>query len=311
MMTTKDVWWVDTDPGVDDAWALLMMMASAQARVVGISVVGGNVGLEHTLANALRVVERSPYPIPVYSGAARPLIGGLPDAGFVHGNDGFGDSNLPAAPIQVEALPAALALIEASRQFAGKLNVLALGPLTNLALACALDPDLPSRCARFVVMGGAVGAFGNTRVPSAEFNIGFDPEAAAMVSTRWPGMELVDWELTMAVAPMAAEVDRWLGQSTPTARWMHSITRSTASFIHGNGYQNWTWADPLAALVALNPAAVSQWTHAPIEIALATGPTRGQTVVDWHGLGKFSGPPVKIARQADAKLFHAAMQEVL
>ena len=103
-------WWIDTDPGVDDAWALLMMLASAADRVVGVSVVGGNVGLNHTLANACRVIDRSPYAVLVHVGAAQPLIGGLPDAGFVHGGDGFGNSQLPIARTQPEALPAALQL---------------------------------------------------------------------------------------------------------------------------------------------------------------------------------------------------------
>lgn len=304
-------WWIDTDPGVDDAWALLMMLASAADRVVGVSVVGGNVGLNHTLANACRVIDRSPYAVPVHVGAAQPLIGGLPDAGFVHGGDGFGNSQLPIARTQPEALPAALALIEASKRHAGTLNVLALGPLTNLALACALDPELPSRCRRTVVMGGAIGASGNTRVPSAEFNIAFDPEAAAIVFARWQAIELVDWELTVAAAPLASAVDAWLDGVGANARWLHQITRSTAAFVHGHGYTHWAWADPLAALIALQPQTVLEWSEAPLQIALALGPTRGQTVIDWRGLGAFAGPAVKIARRVEISAFHARMRSVL
>ena len=89
-------WWVDTDPGVDDAWALLMMMGCDHIKVPGISVVGGNVGLTHTLANALRVVDRAPYAVPVYSGAARPLIGGLQSGCLRH--EDTGASGFAAAP---------------------------------------------------------------------------------------------------------------------------------------------------------------------------------------------------------------------
>ena len=304
-------WWVDTDPGVDDAWALLMLLHSDAVRVEGISVVGGNVGLAHTLRNACRIVDRSTYPVPVHAGAAQPLIGGLPDAGFVHGDDGFGNADLPPASTVPQSVPAVQALIEASHRFAGELNLLALGPLTNLALAIALDPTLPSRCQRLVVMGGAIGAFGNTIVPSAEFNIAFDPEAAAIVFARWPGIELVDWELTMAVAPLASEVDEWLARPRDTARWLHGITRPTAQFMVSNQFERWTWADPLAAWVALQPQAVLQWSQAPIEVALAQGPTRGQTVIDWHGMGGFRGPKVSMARRVDPAGFHAAMQSVL
>ena len=107
-------WWVDTDPGVDDAWALLMLLRSDAVRIEGISVVGGNVGLQHTLRNACRIVDRAPYPVPVHAGAAQPLIGGLPDAGFVHGDDGFGDADLPPAATTPQSMPAVHALIEAS-----------------------------------------------------------------------------------------------------------------------------------------------------------------------------------------------------
>lgn len=304
-------WWVDTDPGVDDAWALLMLLRSDAVRIEGISVVGGNVGLAHTLRNTCRIVDRSPYPVPVHAGAAQPLIGGLPDAGFVHGADGFGNADLPPAVTAPQPVPAVQALIEASHRFSGELNLLALGPLTNLALAIALDPTLPSRCKRIVVMGGAIGAFGNTMVPSAEFNIAFDPEAAAIVFRRWQAIELVDWELTMAVAPLTAEVDEWLQRPLDNARWLRRITRPTAEFMASNRFERWTWADPLAAWVALQPDAVLEWSKAPIEVSLAQGPTRGQTVIDWHGMGGFRGPPVRMARRIDAAGFQAAMQTVL
>lgn len=304
-------WWIDTDPGVDDAWAILMMLGARDVQVRGIGVVGGNVGIEHTLENACRIVDLAGVDLPVYPGAASPLIGGLPDAGFVHGSDGLGNANLPLARTRPQSLSAAQALIDASLRAPGELNVLALGPLTNLALACMLDPGLPARCARLVVMGGAVGAYGNTRVPSAEFNIAFDPEAAHMVFARWPGMELVDWELTMRSAPASRAVDGWLQSTHPHGRWLHAVTRKTAEFVHGNGFEHWAWADPLAAFIALAPDAVTAWTQAPVEVALAVGPTRGQTVVDWHGLGEFRGPRVAIAKSVDVERFHAAMCAVL
>lgn len=309
-MSNQENWWVDTDPGVDDAWAILMMLGAPHVRVVGMSVVGGNVGIEHTLTNTCRIVDRSPYPVPVYAGSARPLIGGLPDAGFVHGGDGMGEASLPEPRTAPEPEIGAIALIEAANANPG-LNVLALGPLTNLALALMLDPDLPQRCGRLVVMGGAIGARGNTRVPSAEFNIAFDPEAAAIVFERWPNMELLDWELTLETAPTLQEVEDWLSLGTDSAAWMRSITRSTADFVRSLGVESWAWADPLAAFAAIDPKGVSEWSEAPVEIALATGPTRGQTVIDWHGIGGFAGPKVKIARKVDRERFHLAMRAVL
>ena len=310
-MTDKARWWIDTDPGVDDAWAILMMFGAPQVRVEGISVVGGNVGIEHTLTNTCRIVDRAPYALPVFAGAARPLIGGLPDAGFVHGSDGMGEASLSAPKTTAQPGFAANALIEASKRDPGNLNVLALGPLTNLAVALMLDPDLPQRCGRLVIMGGAIGARGNTRVPSAEFNIAFDPEAAAIVFERWPGIELLDWELTLEIAPSLQEVEDWLSLPSECAAWMHSITRSTADFVRSLGVEGWAWADPLAAFAAIDPKGVTEWSEAPVEIALATGPTRGQTVIDWHGIGGFAGPKVRIARKVDKDRFHLAMRAVL
>lgn len=304
-------WWIDTDPGVDDAWAIRMMLAAPRIRVLGLGVVGGNVGLVHTLANACQLADRAPYPLSVHAGAATPLIGGLPDASFVHGKDGFGDANLPPARTVATVQAAALALIDAARRHPGELCVLALGPLTNLALALMLEPDLPRLCRRLVIMGGALGARGNTANPSAEFNFAFDPEAAAMVFTRWPGLELLDWELAVAMAPRAAEVDEWLAGAGEGARFLHRISRATARFVHSRGMERWAWADPLAAWAALATDQGFAWREVRVAIALAQGPTRGQSVVDWNGLGGFSQPPIRIASAGDPECFHAAMRAVL
>lgn len=309
-MEPDSVWWIDTDPGVDDAWAILMMLA-APVRVLGLGVVGGNVGIEHTLANACQLADRAPYPLPVYPGCARPIIGGLPDAGHVHGSDGFGDARLPAARSPVQASHAVQALLDASYRHAGALNVLALGPLTNLALALRLDPALPQRCSRLVVMGGAIDGRGNTRAPSAEFNFAYDPEAAAIVLQEWPDVELVDWSLACALAPETAAVEIWLDGPGEHAAWLRSISRQTSAFVRSRQAQHWAWADPLAALVALRPECVSLWTRAPVQIALAPGCTRGSLVIDWHGLGGFTGPQQRLARAIDGVAFHAALRAVL
>jgi inosine-uridine nucleoside N-ribohydrolase len=105
---------------------------------------------------------------------------------------------------------AALAISRLSREFAGQLTVVALGPLTNLALALRLDPELPRRVARLVIMGGAVNGRGNTHLVPAEFNIGFDPEAAHVVFSNWPTFDLVDWEATMHHGLAYDDLEQWL-----------------------------------------------------------------------------------------------------
>ena len=148
---------IDTDPGVDDALAILM--AYAHADIAGLSIAAGNVGLAHTVRNARTLVDLVGAATPVFAGCAAPLVRAADeDAAFVHGQDGFGDIGFaePAAALADE--PAALALLRLTRERPGELTLVALGPLTNLALALRLDPGLPERVARLVVMGGAVTA---------------------------------------------------------------------------------------------------------------------------------------------------------
>ena len=166
---------IDTDPGVDDALALLMAFNDPRFDVVGLTIAAGNVGLDHTVANALKLCEVCGMDAPVFAGADAPLVFPARDAAYVHGRDGFGDTGYAKAARAAEAEHAALAILRLSHEHAGKLLLVALGPLTNLALALKLDPTLPSRVARCVVMGAAVTAHGNI-TPAAEFNIAFDPE---------------------------------------------------------------------------------------------------------------------------------------
>lgn len=145
---------IDTDPGVDDALAILMALADPAHDVVGLTVAAGNVGLQHTVANALKLCEvAGRADVPVYPGAATPLLHPAPHAAFVHGEDGFGDIGHDPAVRAAETEHAALAILRLSHEHAGRLLLVALGPLTNVALALRLDPTLPGRINRLVVMG--------------------------------------------------------------------------------------------------------------------------------------------------------------
>jgi purine nucleosidase len=263
---------IDTDPGVDDALAILMCFAADQAvadvgasaesvRVQALTVCGGNVGLQHTLRNALRLAQFAPYPVPVYAGADRALLARTPDAAFVHGNDGLGDVEWASAPSQQpEPLHAALALLEYARRYAGVLEVLMLGPLTNLALALALEPELPHLLGRVTVMGGALDQVGNITA-FAEFNIAVDPDAAAIVFERIPDLCMVDWGQSVRLAPSIAQTEAWLDGTSAAATLMRQTSRRTLAFkrsLAAAGQDDaqlpWAWADPLAAHVALQPA---------------------------------------------------------
>ncbi|MBS0584108.1 MAG: nucleoside hydrolase [Proteobacteria bacterium] len=271
---------IDTDPGVDDAMAILM--AHERAHVVGLSVAAGNVGLNHTLANALKLIEVIGAETPVYAGCATPLVHAAEDAADVHGSDGFGDTGYAASARAAESEHAALAILRASHAHAGRLVLVALAPLTNLALALKLDPDLPLRVARLVVMGGAVSGRGNYGTVPAEFNVGFDPEAAHVVFSQWPQFTLVDWEATMRHGLDFDRFEAMLAKGDARAKFYASITEKTRAWSKERGRPKLLIADALAMAVALEPDIVTHSEEHHVAVELDGRLTRGATVVDWQ-----------------------------
>lgn len=270
---------IDTDPGVDDA--LAMLMAHQHARVVGLSIAAGNVGLQHTVANALKLVETIGADTPVFAGCATALVQAPHSARFVHGADGFGDAGYLAAARKAAVEHAALAILRLSHEYVGRLIVVALAPLTNLALALKLDPNLPQRVLRLVVMGGAVTGRGNAQRVRAEFNVGFDPEAAHIVFSTWPRFTLIDWEAALRHAVAYERIETWLRADDPRARLYAAISRKTRVWSRARGRPRFALADPLAMAVALEPAIVTHAQQRHIAVELDGALARGATVVDW------------------------------
>jgi len=270
---------IDTDPGVDDALAILM--AHRHADVLGLSVAAGNVGLHHTVANALKLVDTIGAATPVFAGCATPLVRAAEDAAFVHGLDGFGDTAYVPSARRAEREHAAQAILRLSHEHAGRLVFVAMAPLTNLALALRLDPGLPQRVARLVIMGGAVTGRGNTSA-SAEFNVGFDPEAAHIVFSAWPRIELIDWELVTRHGIAFDVVERWLAADNPRAQFFAAISRKTRAWTRTRGRPKLLVADALAIAVALQPDLVTRAEDHHIAIEFDGRLTRGATVVDWE-----------------------------
>jgi len=301
---------IDTDPGVDDALALMMAFAAPTHEVVGLGVTAGNVGLRHTVRNALKLCELARREdIPVFPGCDRPLLHPAPDAANVHGSDGFGDIDLPEPHHDAEPEHAALALLRLSHQYAGRLQVVALGPLGNLALALRLDPTLPRRIARLVVMGGAVTGHGNITA-SAEFNFYFDPEAAQIVLQAFPLLDLVDWEATLAHGIAHAKIERWLASGDIHARFFAAISRQTRAWAKHRDGEMWHVADALAMAFALEPDAALEVQSRPLEMALAQGPARGMSVVDWNRQSR-RADHVRILRRFDQHRFERLVQQAL
>jgi purine nucleosidase len=300
---------IDTDPGVDDALAILMALRDPAADVIALTIAAGNVGLAHTVRNALKLCDVADVQIPVFAGCATPLVHAAEDAAYVHGLDGFGDVGYSDPTGRAQDEHAALAMLRLSREHAGELTFVMLGPLTNLALALRLDPTLPQRVPRLVIMGGAVTGRGNTRIP-VEFNIGFDPEAAQVVFSAWPQFELVDWEAVLRHGLPHQEFDRWLARGDAWGRFYDGISAKTRAWSEGRRGSDWHSADGLAMAVVLEPQHVTQWQARPVAIETGGALSRGATVVDWD---RRSGAPdnARIALGFDRARFEAMIRRAL
>lgn len=301
---------IDTDPGVDDALALLMAFNDPRHDVVGLTIAAGNVGLEHTVRNALKLCEVAGRDdIPVFAGCAQPLLHPARDAAYVHGRDGFGDTGYAPSARPAETEHAAQAIVRLSQAHAGKLLLVALGPLTNLALALKLDPGLPQRIARLVVMGGAVTGHGNI-TPVAEFNIAFDPEAARIVFEAFPRFDLSDWEATLRHGLPQTEVETWVSAGSHRARFYGDISRRTRAWSAERRGDHWHSADGLAMAWALQPDGANAVVERPVGVELEGTLARGATVVDWE---RQEGRPdnTRILMDYDQTRFEAMVRDAL
>ena len=302
---------IDTDPGVDDAHALLMGFTHPGARIEALTTVSGNVGLDKTTANArtiLDVLGVDAEQTPIFAGCDRAIMGAQPDAAYVHGTDGLGDGPRTPSMRPVAAEHGALALIRLANQNPGDLTLLALGPLTNVALALRLDPTLPSKYKRLVCMGGAIRGHGNMRErPVTEFNFFADPEAAAMVIDGWPGLALVSWETTLRYPLEYERVQTLMQAGTDRSNFFKAITTRLSQYVRDALGRHGLYApDPLAMAVALEPDIVTCAEHHYVTVELAGAHARGQTCVDWANLTKRPAN-VEIILEVDFERFYQMM----
>jgi inosine-uridine nucleoside N-ribohydrolase len=224
----------DTDPGIDDAMALLMLARDARAELVGISTVFGNAPVDITTGNALALCHRFGIDVPVARGAARPLAReARPFPVAIHGHDGLGDvAPHPVHDRTPAPAEAARFICDMARRHGGELTLVAVGPLTNLAQALALDPELPLHVRRVVVMGGAFGTLGHggNVTPLAEANVYCDPHAAgAVFGAAWP-LTVVGLDVTHQVLMSSAYLDALGDEGGAEGRYLRNITRGYERF---------------------------------------------------------------------------------
>ncbi len=271
---------IDTDTASDDAVAILMALAAPDVRVLALTTVAGNVGLEQATRNALLTAEIAGSDIPVFMGASAPLTRALEDAHWFHGRDGLGDQNYPPPRRAAERQHAADAIIRLAHAEPG-LTLVTLGPLTNIALALARDPDVARKIGRCVVMGGAPCCEGNV-TPAAEYNIWVDPEAARMTFRSGLPIEMVGWHVSRGASVLdEAEIADILALGTAKARFAIACnSRAKQAYFVQTGETGLSLADPTAMAVALDRAIGLSWSRHAIEIECASELTRGMPVVD-------------------------------
>ena len=303
---------IDADVGIDDAMAILLAYAAPELEVIGITTVFGNATIENSTTNALYLTQRLAVDTPVIAGARKPLV--LPEGpptDFVHGDNGLGNIEFELSEsIASEPMTAAQFIIEQSHLYPGELTLVPVGRLTNLALALALDPTLPSRIKKVVLMGGAFSVPGNV-TPVAEANIIGDPHAADVVfSAPWPIVAIgLDVTTQLIVGPK--ELDKLARKNGNTGKFVQDISEFYLNFYRSVGVNEGFYLhDPAAILYLIKPELFTLETG-PVRVVhqgLAVGQTivateqQAERLTDWQGIGN-SNYAVTVRAKPAVKLF--------
>lgn len=271
---------IDTDPGQDDAVALLLAFASAsEIDLKAITTVAGNVPVTQTTANALRIRDLGKRgDVPVYRGAEGPLLLPLETAEFVCGPDGLAGANLPAPASEAAPGHAVQAIIDLCRAAPeGGITLCPLGPLTNLALAFRLAPDILPRVKRIVLMGGAIG-LGNI-TPAAEFNAYVDPHAAAVVFGCGQPIVMFGLGVTLQAIASHDQIARIGALGNAAGRAVHGmLTRPRPGRLGSDGHP---MHDPCVIAWLLWPE-LFEGRDCFVAVETGDGPLRGRTTIDWN-----------------------------
>ena len=301
---------IDTDTASDDAVALVMALSRPDVNVEAITVVSGNVGLDQAVQNALYTVELCGADVPVYAGASKPMMRPLETAEYVHGKDGMGDAGYPLSGRVPAEGRGADVIVETILGAPGEITLVALGPLTNVAIAVLLAPEIASAVDRVVVMGGTgVNGPGNVSA-MAEYNFWADPEAAAVVTRAGFPIEFVGWDISIASAVVdAARHEAMKAIGTPLSKFAVDIAQVVRRFAMGNGLEGDDLPDPIAMAHAIDPS-VATTKRLHVDVMVGDGPQRGVMEVDQLGFGG-GEPNVEIVTHYPSdhffSLLHAAL----
>ncbi|CAN5704683.1 nucleoside hydrolase [soil metagenome] len=306
---------IDTDTAGDDVTSLLFGLRWPGVTLEAITVVAGNVYLEQAVRNALYTTEVARRPeVPVYAGAARPLLRPLVTAHYVHGEDGMGNSNFPEPAVSARCENAAEAIVAAADRHAGELEIIAQGPLTNIALAFMRDPGLPAKVKRLWIMGGSNNALGNI-TPAAEFNFYVDPEAAHVVLGGGFNTTLVPWDVCLGDGVlMRDELGPILGLKTALSEFYLAVNRGAWEFMrsHPEGMQmdGISHPDALTIAMAIDHRVIVDQGRYFVDVEHRGDITSGYSLVDRNGVLR-KPPNADVVLKADKELFKSMLLRLL
>ncbi|MFB6222384.1 MAG: nucleoside hydrolase [Haloarcula sp.] len=303
---------VDTDTAGDDTQAILLACLSDRLSVEAVTVVAGNVPFDQEVENAKYTLDlANALDVPVYEGARQPLIKEFEHATEIHGADGLGGDVFPDTGIDSTAGFGPDEIVRRCRDDPGEITLLCIGPLTNLALALAREPELPDLVDKVWVMGGNVNCEGNV-TPAAEFNLWVDPDAARRVFDAFE-VTLVDWGLCLRDSVFGPEeFEAVSGFDTELASFFESVTARAREFnSEGDDDPGWTTLpDSVTAASLAYPELREQVTTYHVDVDDREGLTRGYTSVDVNGVTD-GEPNTNVVEAVDSDAFRDVMYSLL
>ncbi len=273
---------IDTDPGTDDAMAILLALNSPEFKVEALTVVPGNVTAKLGLENALKIVSLAGRcDVAVAAGAQHPLKQKLTTAEFWHGKNGLANIELPKSKCRVDPRFAPDLIIELAHKYPQEITLIPIGPLTNIALALSKDPSIASLVKEVVIMGGSING-GNVNA-AAEFNIYNDPEAASIVfNAGWPSLTMVGSDMGERTLFTRKQLEQLQSAHGPVSDFVAGIAKYFLDMAAKYGDIGAAMYDPLAMGIAIDPT-IATTRAMRVEVETRGEFTRGETVANRHG----------------------------